>query len=142
MLHAVPAGALVAADNEVFHESTALHPFASSIHLGAHVNAAKHPAQVLCKDEHRCRWAAGACGARVRNFPSYPVPYLPGTDGLQVHAVLAGGGVDADDGDFHGRTALHLAASNGHLATARRLVLGEADADCWQTKVTAWVWKA
>lgn len=44
----------------------------------------------------------------------------------QVHAVLAGGGVDADDGDFHGRTALHLAASNGHLATARRLVLGAA----------------
>ena len=40
--------------------------------------------------------------------------------------MLAGGGVDADDGDFHGRTALHLAASNGHLATARRLVLGEA----------------
>ena len=44
--------------------------------------------------------------------------------GAQVEEVLAGGGVEADDGDFHGRTALHLAASNGHLATVRRLVLG------------------
>ena len=42
----------------------------------------------------------------------------------QVNALLSGGETDADDGDFHGRTALHLAASNGHLATARRLVLG------------------
>ena len=42
--------------------------------------------------------------------------------------MLAGGGVEADDGDFHGRTALHLAASNGHLATVRRLVLGEGPA--------------
>ena len=44
----------------------------------------------------------------------------------QVNALLSGGETDADDGDFHGRTALHLAASNGHLATARRLVLGAA----------------
>ena len=51
------------------------------------------------------------------------------TSGAQVEEVLAGGGVEADDGDFHGRTALHLAASNGHLATARRLVLGAAPAD-------------
>ncbi|KAK9831937.1 hypothetical protein WJX81_001333 [Elliptochloris bilobata] len=41
-----------------------------------------------------------------------------------VDAALSMGGVEADDGDFHGRTALHLAASNGHLATVRRLVLG------------------
>jgi len=44
----------------------------------------------------------------------------------QVNALLSGGETDADDGDFHGRTALHLAASNGHLATVRRLVLGAA----------------
>ena len=50
--------------------------------------------------------------------------------GAQVEEVLAGGGVEADDGDFHGRTALHLAASNGHLATVRRLVLGGAPLCC------------
>ena len=37
--------------------------------------------------------------------------------------MLSGNDVEVDDGDYHQRTALHLAASNGHIAMVRHLVL-------------------
>ena len=41
----------------------------------------------------------------------------------QVNFMLSGNDVEVDDGDYHQRTALHLAASNGHIAMVRHLVL-------------------
>ena len=41
----------------------------------------------------------------------------------QVNIVLSSNDVEVDDGDYHQRTALHLAASNGHIAMVRHLVL-------------------
>ena len=43
---------------------------------------------------------------------------------LQVQRILSSNEVEVDDGDYHQRTALHLAASNGHIAMVRTLVLG------------------
>lgn len=37
--------------------------------------------------------------------------------------MLGSGDVEVDDGDYHQRTALHLASSNGHIAMVRHLVL-------------------
>ena len=37
--------------------------------------------------------------------------------------MLSGNDVEVDDGDYHQRTALHLAASSGHIAMVRHLVL-------------------
>ena len=37
--------------------------------------------------------------------------------------MLSGNDVEVDDGDYHQRTALHLAASSGHIAMGRHLVL-------------------
>lgn len=37
--------------------------------------------------------------------------------------MLASNDVEVDDGDYHQRTALHLAASNGHVAMVRHLTL-------------------
>ena len=37
--------------------------------------------------------------------------------------MLSGNDVEVDDGDYHQRTALHLAASKGHVAMVRHLVL-------------------
>ena len=42
---------------------------------------------------------------------------------LQVDFMLGSGDVEVDDGDYHQRTALHLASSNGHIAMVRHLVL-------------------
>ncbi len=41
----------------------------------------------------------------------------------QVNFMLSGNDVEVDDGDYHQRTALHLAASSGHIAMVRHLVL-------------------
>ncbi|KAK9861698.1 hypothetical protein WJX84_004552 [Apatococcus fuscideae] len=41
----------------------------------------------------------------------------------EVDFMLGSGDVEVDDGDYHQRTALHLAASNGHIAMVRHLVL-------------------
>ncbi|KAL3159544.1 hypothetical protein ABBQ38_009960 [Trebouxia sp. C0009 RCD-2024] len=41
----------------------------------------------------------------------------------EVNFMLSGNDVEVDDGDYHQRTALHLAASNGHIAMVRHLVL-------------------
>ena len=102
-MDAVLAGGLLAADDGAFHGRTGLHLAASNATcLQSVIPPLSIPTKIL------------------------RATVIIDTVGSQVHAVLAGGGVDADDGDFHGRTALHLAASNGHLATARRLVLGEA----------------
>ena len=40
-----------------------------------------------------------------------------------MNIVLSSNDVEVDDGDYHQRTALHLAASNGHIAMVRHLVL-------------------
>ena len=42
---------------------------------------------------------------------------------MQVNFVLSGNDVEVDDGDYHQRTALHLAASSGHIVMVRHLVL-------------------
>ena len=42
---------------------------------------------------------------------------------LQVQLLLSSNDVEVDDSDYHQRTALHLAASNGHIAMVRHLVL-------------------
>jgi len=42
---------------------------------------------------------------------------------VQVNFMLSGNDVEVDDGDYHQRTALHLAASSGHIAMVRHLVL-------------------
>ncbi|KAK9848396.1 hypothetical protein WJX84_008432 [Apatococcus fuscideae] len=41
----------------------------------------------------------------------------------EVDFMLGSGDVEVDDGDYHQRTALHLASSNGHIAMVRHLVL-------------------
>ena len=41
----------------------------------------------------------------------------------QVNFMLSGNDLQLEDGDYHQRTALHLAASNGHIAMVRHLVL-------------------
>ncbi|KAK9811376.1 hypothetical protein WJX72_002779 [[Myrmecia] bisecta] len=41
----------------------------------------------------------------------------------EVNFMLGNNDVEVDDGDYHQRTALHLAASNGHIAMVRHLVL-------------------
>ena len=48
---------------------------------------------------------------------------MTGDAHAQVNFMLSGNDVEVDDGDYHQRTALHLAASSGHIAMVRHLVL-------------------